>query len=114
MGNWFYKSTLPYSRFSKLIDNVVGGPDSTEKIRAFMLQQLEDPLGQRNKTILGLQRKIIHAYDVQTLWFLRSDWMRCLAYTCGEAASIAHVHSLDALFKGMLPDDWFSRPSPLA
>jgi hypothetical protein len=114
MDYWFYNSTVPYSRFSVLIDYAVGRPDSTQKISTFMLQLLEDSQVQYNKKILELERKIINACDVQTLWFLRSDWMQCLAYNCGEQASIAHIRSLDALFKDKLPDEWFSRPSRLA
>jgi hypothetical protein len=113
-SSWFFPSTLPYSRFCDLLANIKADPSSIEKIRAFMLLLLQEPQGEHNKVILALQRAIIHEQDVQALWFLRSEWMQCLAYTCGEKASIEHVHNLDELFKGMLPNTWFSSPSPLA
>lgn len=91
-----------------------GPPDEvrkarTEQIRAAMLEAL----GFEAPEFALITRRIRYARDVQGLWYLRGDLMAVLAAKEGETAAARRIHTISALFDGMLPRSLGARISPL-
>ena len=55
-----------------------------------------------------VQAKVLHAQDIQALWYLRSDLMHLLCDHCGEALASATLERVTALFRGQLPTAQFA------
>lgn len=85
--------------------------DRTEEIRERMLDILGDSGADLNPVV---RRRIQYAPDLESLWYMRSEWMAAVSATQGEAASAAHVRRLNISFSGLLPDGLQSRPSTLS
>lgn len=58
-------------------------------------------------------RRITHANDIQTLWYLRGDAMQALSSLHGERAAKHRMAEISAMFHGLLPRGLQARPSPL-
>ena len=82
-----------------------------EEIRQTMLGLASSDSSER---ALKVTRRISHALDIQSLWFLRGELMALLARSRGEAAALEQLAELSALFDGLLPHGLRSRPSPLS
>lgn len=82
--------------------------DRTEDIRHDMLDALAEKGSALNPVLV---RRLQFAPDVESLWYLRSDWMSTLAATQGEGAALAHVQKLSRRFVGLVPDGMQFRPS---
>lgn len=82
----------------------------TEDIRESMLAVLGEA---GPKQFPQITRRIRYANDIQALWYLRGDLMAALANLHGEAIAREKVASITAQFRGLLPGDMGSRPSPL-
>lgn len=81
-----------------------------EEIRDTMLCTL----GSQGQEISpGLTRRLQFASDIESLWYLRSDWMGTLAATLGERAAKHHVDRVNVMFDGLLPAGLQSRPRSL-
>ncbi len=85
--------------------------DRTEEIRERMLDILGDHGAELSPTV---RRRIQYAPDLESLWYMRSEWMAAVSATQGESAAATHVRRLNLSFSGLLPDGLQSRPSTLA
>lgn len=85
--------------------------DRTEEIRESMLEILGET-GESLRPIVI--RRIQYAPDVESLWYMRSEWMAAVSAIQGETAAAAHVRKLNQMFSGLLPDGLQSRPSNLS
>lgn len=61
----------------------------------------------------NVARRIRHANDIQTLWYLRGDLMAALADMEDEQGARQKVQQITDMFHGLLPGSLTSRPSPL-
>jgi hypothetical protein len=82
--------------------------DRTEDIRDDMLEILGEDGAMLRPAV---RRRIQYASDLESLWYLRSDWMSTIAVTQGEAAAAEHVRRINIQFSGLLPHGLQSRPS---
>ena len=110
---WF-KHSLRNSLYG-LLGNAPAPSESTlesgtEDIREAMLALLGPAGTQQHPQVT---RRIRYAADLQALWYLRGDLMAALAVGMGEAAARERVQSITDMFKGLLPGNLQSRPSPL-
>jgi hypothetical protein len=84
-----------------------GMPSRLEHIRRDMLaclaEQLQDPA---NPPLVWA--KVLHAHDIQSMWYLRSDLMHLLSDHCGEAIASAELGRITELFRGQLPTAQFA------
>ena len=105
------------SSFSALLGGAAHPPTvleartSLEEVRQTMLELAGADSSER---ALKLARRIHHAMDIQSLWFLRGELMALLARSRGEAAALEQLAELSDLFQGLLPHGLRSRPSPLS
>jgi hypothetical protein len=77
--------------------------DRLEDIREAMLDRMAVVLeGQVVRP--AVWAKVLHAIDVQGLWYQRSAVMHLLSDHMGEAAARAELHAITELFRGVLPD----------
>lgn len=94
------------SLLSTLQDGGAGHPldgdpdDRLEAIRHAMLDSLAGagvvPSGQ-------IQRRILFAYDAESLWYLRPELLQEIATLRGEATARRRIDRISALFAGLLP-----------
>jgi hypothetical protein len=84
-----------------------GSPSQLEHIRQEMLAclaaHLRDPVNPPR-----VQAKVLHAQDMQALWYLRSDLMHLLCDRCGEASASAILDRITEMFRGHLPTAQFA------
>lgn len=60
-----------------------------------------------------LELRVIHAGDLQDLWYLRGDVMAAIAAVDGEAVARQKLTEISDMFKGLLPKSLTARPSGL-
>jgi len=74
--------------------------DRLDAIRQAMLDSLAGagvvPSGQ-------IERRILFAYDAESLWYLRPELLREIATLRGEAVARRRIDHISALFAGLLP-----------
>lgn len=58
-------------------------------------------------------RRITHATDIQTLWYLRGDAMQALASILGEKAARHRMAEISGMFHGLLPRGLTARKTSL-
>lgn len=81
--------------------------DRLEDIREAMLDRMAAVLeGQVVRP--AVWAKVLHAIDVQSLWYQRSAVMHLLSSHMGEAAARAELHHITQLFRGVLPERHFT------
>lgn len=71
-----------------------------EAIREAMLDRLADEMG---PGFSPLERSVLLAPDLQTLWYLRPELLMVIGAARGETAARATVGQISAMFDGMLP-----------
>lgn len=81
----------------------------TDAIRQAMLDSLP---AESSHACPQLERRILLAADLQSLWYLRSDLMAVLSSLQGEFLARQSLMELSAMFEGALPKGMFSRPPP--
>jgi hypothetical protein len=52
--------------------------------------------------------RVLHAQDIQALWYLRSDLMHLLCDHCGEASASVKLAHITEQFRGHLPTAQFT------
>ena len=82
-----------------------------QHIREAMLDSLSQP---GSVTDHSVELKVVHANDLQELWYLRGDLMAAMAAVDGEAVARRKLIQISEMFKGFLPKGLTSRPSPLS
>jgi hypothetical protein len=81
-----------------------------ERIRSALLQSLEKSgVGRKDPTHLLVE----DAYDIEELWYLRTDVMVTIAKERGELAAKTELNSINQRFQGLLPQGLATRPSRL-
>jgi hypothetical protein len=81
-----------------------------ERIRSALLQCLEkNGIGRKDPTHLLVEE----AYDIEELWYLRTDVMVAIAKERGELAAKTELNSINQRFQGLLPQGLATRPSRL-
>jgi hypothetical protein len=81
--------------------------DRLEDIREAMLDRMAVVLeGQVVRP--AVWAKVLHAIDVQSLWYQRSAVMHLLSDHMGETAARAELHNITQQFRGVLPDRHFT------
>jgi len=92
---------------NELIDEDHRFRTAMNEIRQAMLDHLDDRLH------MSVQSRLIHAVDLQDLWYLRGDVMAAIASVSGESVARRKLSHISDMFKGHLPKGLSSRPSPL-
>jgi len=77
-------------------------------IRQTMHDQLADVA--TSSQLVKMRTRILHAPDLQALWYLRADMMTLLAEALGEAVATKRLAAVTKLFDGLLPAAQKSRP----
>jgi len=77
-----------------------------EQVRHSMLESL----GSERQAWQKLERRIVLAADLQSLWYLRSDLMAALASLNGECSAGQTLQRITDLFEGVLPHGMAARP----
>lgn len=80
-----------------------------EVIRQTMLDRLGDG---SDSAFSQIERRILLAADLQSLWYLRSDLMVALSSLQGEFRARRSLEEITGMFEGLLPKNMFSRPTP--
>jgi hypothetical protein len=91
-------------------DKVVQCKVAMQNIREAMLDSLCQPGSLADHTV---ELKVVHANDLQELWYLRGDLMAAMAAVDGEAVARRKLIQISDMFKGFLPKGLTSRPTPL-
>jgi hypothetical protein len=60
-----------------------------------------------------LEYRILFAEDLIALWYLRSELMHIISTCHGELLASGKMREISTMFKGLLPKNMNSRPSPL-
>ena len=60
-----------------------------------------------------LELKVMHANDLQDLWYLRGDVMEAISAISGEARARQKLDEISVMFRGLLPKALTSRPNNL-
>lgn len=81
-----------------------------EDIREAMLDGLGDTAA---VTASKLELRVIHACDLQDLWYLRGDVMAAIAAVDGEVIARQKMNQISDMFKGLLPRSLTSRRTAL-
>lgn len=90
-------------------DEQVRAAAHTESIRQHML----DSLGHDGCAAFAhIERRILFAPDLQSLWYLRSDLMVALSSLNGEFIARQCLKDITDMFEGLLPRGMYSRPAP--
>lgn len=90
------KTSLRNSFFGWLAHETAGAPsERLEDIRKAMLALLEQDFDGKNSAI---ERKVLFAFDVDALWYLRPDLMTAIAETRGESVARACLADVTRLF----------------
>jgi hypothetical protein len=84
-----------------------GSLERLQHIRTAMLDCIDQYLQTQDQRP-PLCAKVMHAYDVQTLWYLRSEVMHLLSGYCGETLAAGHLSQITQLFAGHLPSAQFA------
>ena len=87
-------------RLNPLRDDTVEAAFHIEDIRAAMLKCLDADSTQHFPHI---ERRILMASNVPTLWFLRPELLMALAVRSGEQAAHRALDEISAMFDGLLP-----------
>lgn len=82
----------------------------TEQFRARMLELTKSVEGD---VAARIARRIRHASELQSLWFMRSEVMAVLSPVYGEAEAMHKLEVISATVREALPSGLRSRPSPL-
>jgi len=82
-----------------------------EAIRQLMLDCLADEAGLSFSPLL--ERSVLLAPDLQSLWYLRPELLMVIGAERGETAAREAVAHITAMFDGMLPRGLCSRRSPV-
>jgi len=86
-----------------------------QEIRITMLAALDQLPNQADSERFALlNKRLSSAHDVESLWYLRSEWMGALSSIQGERAASIQLRDLDARFEGLVAKGMRSRPSRLA
>jgi len=80
-----------------------------EVIRQTMLDSLGDS---GCSAFSQVERRILLAADLQSLWYLRSDLMGALCSLQGESTARQSLKDITAMFEGLLPKSMFSSQAP--
>ena len=91
-------------------DASVEAPYQIDDIRQAMLRCLDTEVCERYPQV---QRRILMAANVPTLWFLRPELLMALAARSGEQAAHEVIDEISAMFEGLLPQSLNARPSRL-
>jgi hypothetical protein len=78
-----------------------------EDIRKAMLRELDYSSAIEASK---LELKVVHASDLQDLWYLRGDIMAAVAAVDGEVLASQKLSLISSKFKGLLPRAQTSRP----
>lgn len=81
-----------------------------EEIQVAMLALLPTGGGDR---FPQFTRRVRHAADLVSLWFLRGELMAVLSSRYGESAALEQLEGVSDMFGNLLPQGLKSRPSPL-
>lgn len=81
-------------------DPVVEPTQHLERVRAAMLQALDQLHGATNAT---LERRLLFARHIDELWYARPDLMNAIAEREGESAARDRLAEITTLFQGNLP-----------
>jgi hypothetical protein len=81
-----------------------------EFIRQGLLQVLEK---YELRAVDNVYDQVIEAADVEQLWYLRSDVMVVISRKLGEQTAKSELSEINAMFRGILPKGFITRPSPL-
>jgi hypothetical protein len=57
-----------------------------------------------------VERRVMFASDIQSLWYLRPELLMVVSSAIGEQAAQERVAQLSAMFDGLLPKSLNSRP----
>ncbi len=79
-----------------------------ERVRLAMRRAVEEHLGLDAKAKV-LQRQLVSARDLESLWYMRPEIMNAIAGKCGESRARHCLLDLTALFKGHHPGATASR-----
>lgn len=85
-------------------------PYQIDDIRQAMLRCLDAEICERYPQV---QRRILMAANVPSLWFLRPELLTALAARSGEQAAHEVLDEISAMFEGLLPKSLNARPSRL-
>ena len=91
-------------------DASVEAPYQIDDIRQAMLRCLDEEVCERYPQV---QRRILMATNVPSLWFLRPELLMALAARSGEQAAHEIIDEISAMFEGLLPQSLNARPSRL-
>ena len=94
------------SSFASLLsdaDTVIDVDSKFATIQDAMLSSLLEHLG--NEPVLPkVFADITRAYQVQTLWYLRSDLLGSLSVYCGEQVAKRKLDVITEMFRGIVPE----------
>ena len=83
----------------------------TEEIRQAMLECLAEYSGCRQYP--KVERHLVFARDLHTLWYLRGDLLALMSMIHGEIMARRKMQQITAMFEGFLPSTMFSRTPTL-
>lgn len=83
----------------------------TEEIRQAMLECLAEYSGCRQYP--QVERRLVFARDLQSLWYLRGDLLAMMSLIHGEIMARRRMQTITAMFEGFLPSAMFSRTPTL-
>lgn len=93
-------TTLQGAFSSRSVDSDIELEDQLEAIRQAMLDSLAGAGAVRSGQI---ERRILFAYDAESLWYLRPELLMEIATLRGEATARRRIDHISALFAGLLP-----------
>lgn len=76
-----------------------------EEIRQAMLDILNEY--SRERQYASIERRILFAQELESLWYLRSDILRIISQANGEVAAWRAIASITPMFEGYLPRGLF-------
>lgn len=94
-------------RFNPLRVNTIQAVYQIDDIRQAMLDCM-DP--DTREDFPQVERRILQASSVPTLWFLRPDLLMAVAARSGEQAAHQVIDEISDMFDGLLPQSLSTRP----
>lgn len=104
------------SGFITSMQSLLGGLPSEEARRSVQVERVRktmlDSLGSHGCSVYPrIERRILLAADLQSLWYLRSDLMAALSTLEDEFTARQQLHQITSMFEGLLPKSMFASPT---
>lgn len=110
MRNTIFRFTSSFAALLNDQNTVIDADGRTENIRAAMLQALSETGVNPHMGSSKTWADVVHASDIQTLWYLRSDVLRLLSDFHGEQAARHALNAITEMFRGIVPKNQMPKP----